>query len=147
MFKSTSIFNSPASERTSNTNNESPNEPSKNSKTEAMQKIFIQDLKLNNGSESYNKEESIIMQNNSNQDNSDENNRKMTKEEVESLIDNKRSELDIKIYDLVTKNQVEERKLEEAINDENDEEAKAKLVKVLEEEIKKNENNIALLKE
>lgn len=147
MFKSTNIFNYPLSEREADSNNETPNEASRTLNGENMNKIFIQDSKLNSGSEFCNKEESLLIPNNSNQDYYDEKKQKMSKEEVESLIDNKRSELDIKIYDMVTKNQVEERKLEEAINNESDEEEKAKLVKMLEGEIRKNENNIALLKE
>lgn len=72
---------------------------------------------------------------------------KMTKEEVESLIDNRRSELDIRLFDLVTKNQIEEKKIEELYINETNEEQKANLLRKLEEEIKNNENNLAMIKE
>lgn len=143
MFNSTNLFNS-ISERDAIFSNDSPNEAKISN--ENTNKIFIQDAKLNN-LEFKNNEENALNQENSSQDYSNDPKPKMTKEEVESLIDNKRSELDIKIYDLVTKNQVEERKIEEAINNETDEEEKANLVKKLEEQIKKNENKISLMKE
>ncbi len=100
-----------------------------------------------------NNDVSVGIPNQDNHDNSDnvvnqeEYIRKMTKSEVDSLIDNKRSELDIKLFDMVTKNQVEEKKLEDSYTAETNEEEKAKLLRMLEDEIKKNENNIAMLKE
>ncbi len=151
MFKST---NSPLTEIKFKSKNETGNEAENLQGGENKNKrIFIQDSKLNNSSEFNNKteqqeeESDHILQNNLNDDYSDENKPKMTKEEVESLIDNKRSELDIKIYDLVTRNQVEEKKIEDAINNAEDEETKDNLVKRLEIAIQTNENNIALLKE
>lgn len=71
----------------------------------------------------------------------------MTKDELECLIENKRSELDLRIFDLVTKNQIEEKKLEELCNNENNEEQRLNLLRNLEEAIKNNENKLALLKE
>jgi hypothetical protein len=143
MFNSTNLLNS-ISEREAIFSKENPNERKTNG--DNMNKIFIQDKKLNIGPELKKYEEEGFTEDNSNQD-SNEANTKMTKEEVESLIDNKRSELDIKIYNLVNINQIEERKIEDAINNETVEEEKTGLVKILEEEIMKNENNIALLKE
>jgi len=143
MFNSTNLLNS-ISEREAIFSNENPNERKTNE--ENMNKIFIHDKKLNRGPELKKNEEEGFTEDNSNQD-SNEAKSKMTKEEVESLIDNKRSELDIKIYNLVNRNQIEERKIEDAINNETVEEEKTGLVKILEEEIMKNENNIALLKE
>ena len=143
MFNSTNLLNS-TPEREAIFSNGHPNERKTNG--ENMNKIFIQDKKLNKGPELKKNEEEAFTEDNSYQD-SNEAKSKMTKEEVESLIDNKRSELDIKIYNLVNRNQIEERKIEDTINNETDEEEKTRLVKMLEEEIKKNENNIALLKE
>lgn len=130
--------------RESSSNNFETSNAARSSSNENTNKIFIQDSKLNNGLEEFDKKEESEMQQ---QDFSDDNKPKMTKEEVESLIDNKRSELDIKIYDLVTRHQVEEKKIEDTINNETDEEERSRLVLILEETIKNNENNIALLKE
>lgn len=73
--------------------------------------------------------------------------KKLSKEEIMDLIDKKRSELDIKIFDMVTKNQVEEKKLEENYEAETDEEQKGILLKNLENSIKLNEDVISEMKE
>ena len=73
--------------------------------------------------------------------------KKMTKEEIDSLNDNKRSELDIKMFDLVTRNQVDEKKIEDLYNNEENEEEKAKLLSELKELIEKNESIINEMKE
>jgi len=85
--------------------------------------------------------------NSPNQEDLNENELKITKGEIESLIDNKRSELDIKLFNLVNKNQIDEKKIEELCNKETDQEKKAILWKNLEEDIKSNENNLALIKQ
>lgn len=91
---------------------------------------------------------SPIKRHSSSKDNTvEETRKKMTKEEIDSLIDNKRSELDIKLYDLVTRNQVEEKKIEELYNKETDEEQKVSLLSTLKQEITNNENAIKALKE
>lgn len=72
---------------------------------------------------------------------------KMSKEEIVTLVCNKKSELNIKIFDLVTKNQVEEKKVEEMYEAEQDEEKKANLLGELEDLIKSNENNLNEIKE
>lgn len=63
------------------------------------------------------------------------------------MVDKKRSELDIKIFDLVTKFQVEEKKLQDSYENEQNEEERAKLLTQLEETIKQNENAINNMKE
>ena len=73
--------------------------------------------------------------------------KKMSKDEIDSLVDNKRSELDINLFDLVTRNQIEEKKVEDIYNNEENDETKAKLLKELEELIKKNESMISEMKE
>lgn len=72
---------------------------------------------------------------------------KITKEEIEILVDKKRSELDIKIFDLVTRNQVEEKKIEDLYEAEENEEEKAKLLNQLQNLIKINEDKIEGMKE
>ena len=76
-----------------------------------------------------------------------ENFKKLSEDEIRSLIDNKRSELDIRIFDMVTKNQIEEKKLEEDYNMEENEEEKENKLKKLENLIKENENNLNEMKE
>jgi hypothetical protein len=71
----------------------------------------------------------------------------MSKEEINILIDNKKSELNIKIFDMVTKNQIEEKKIEELYEAEVNEGQKEVLLKELEDLIKLNENNIYQMKE
>jgi hypothetical protein len=71
---------------------------------------------------------------------------KMSKKDIDILVDNKKSELNIKIFDMVTKNQIEEKKIEELYENEEDEEKKGILLKELEDLIKSNENNINEIK-
>jgi hypothetical protein len=71
----------------------------------------------------------------------------LSKEDMDNLIDNKKSELDIRIFDLVTRNQVEEKKFEEIYENEKNEEKKKILLNELEELIKKNEDCINKMKE
>lgn len=142
MFRSSDNFNS-YTER----DQDSINSPSmkKSLDSEKIKRIIIQDSKMETSSPLENNEESQMQNPNKNFYVDDK--RNMTKEEIESLIDNKRSELDIQLFDMVTKNQVEEKKIEDMYNHENNEEEKAKLLKKLESEIKKNEDNLAVLKE
>lgn len=71
----------------------------------------------------------------------------MSKEEINLLIDKKKSELDIRIFDMVTKNQIEEKKIEDLYESQENDEEKSKLLKQLEELIKTNEDTINDLKE
>jgi len=142
MFKSSDNFNS-YTER----EQDSINSPSikKSLDGDKIKRIVIQDSKIESSSPLDNNEESQLQ--NSNQNYYVDDKKNMTKEEIESLIDNKRSELDIHLFDMVTKYQVEEKKIEDLYNHETNEEEKAKLLKKLENEIKKNEDNLANLKE
>lgn len=140
MFKSTDNINLKHNAKTDNIfetpKHDENNKPSR-----------IQDLNSHNLSEIPNNNEENLFENNHEKEDLYENKPNMTKEELECLIDNKRSELDIRIFDLVTKNQIEEKKLEELYNNEIDEELKSNLMRKLEEKIKNNEENLALLKE
>jgi len=140
MFKSSDNFNTDL-EQESELNNDGPTAD----KNDKKDKVFIQDaanLDITSGIK-YNDESEA---NYPNQGNLEEK-RIMSIEEVQSLIDNKKSELDIKVYDSITRHQVEEKKIEELYNNETDEGQKAILLAKLEEEIKKNEKNLANLKE
>ena len=72
---------------------------------------------------------------------------KISPQEIEILVDKKRSELDIKIFDMVTKNQIEEKKIEDLHNNEEDEEQKVKLLEDLKELSHRNEKMIQDMKE
>lgn len=73
--------------------------------------------------------------------------RKLTKNEIESLVENKRSEMDINIYDMVTKNQIEEQKLQELLDIEENAEEKEKLLLQMRDLIQKNENTLNHIRE
>jgi hypothetical protein len=72
---------------------------------------------------------------------------RLTPDDIKKLIENKRSELDLKIYDMVTKYQIQENTFEEMMNNEENEEKKARLQIEFEELIKNNEKNINGTKE
>ncbi len=110
--------------------------------SENMEKILIKDSHL---VDSLEKNEEI--ENNTSNQNLTEEKKYMTKEEIDSLIENKKSELDILYYDMVTKSQVEEKKLEEMFNEETNEEEKNRLSEMMNLEIKNNEKSLSLLKE
>jgi hypothetical protein len=67
-------------------------------------------------------------------------------EEIEFLINKKKYDSDIKIYNMITKHQIEEKKIEELYNNEEDNEEKEKLLTELKEMIERNENKIKRLK-
>ena len=137
---------------TANNINNTRKNNSSDSNFENMENLVIQDSRFNASSikHNYPNEEFLSpIKDNLNKENSIEhrNKKNLDIEDIETLIENKRSQLDIKIYDMVTKSQIEEKKIEEKYNLEQDQEEKSKLLNNLEEEIKRNENAILNMKE
>jgi len=126
---------------------------SKHKMRESQSNTLIQDSKFDMTSpikhREENKNEKNEKEDNNNSINLSQNNeiKKMSKEEIDILVDNRKSTLDLKIFDLVTKNQIEEKKVEELYENEENEEEKARLLKELEELIKRNEDTINEMKE
>jgi hypothetical protein len=71
----------------------------------------------------------------------------MTAKEIFQKVENRRYELDTNVYDMGTKNEIEEKKMEELANNEEDEEGKEKLLAELKDLKEKNEGIINEMKE
>ena len=73
--------------------------------------------------------------------------KEMSEKEIFQQVENKRYELDANVFDIVTKNQIEEKKIEDLANDIEDEESKAKLLDSMKDLIEKNEGIVNEMKE
>ena len=150
-------------EEDSNNDTAHGNSKGHNNVKESQSNTLIQDLKLEKTSMIKSPDETLSPNNNENLNEEKESEsekdkevtietkkatkEKMTAKEIFLKVENKRYELDNNVFDIGTKNQIEEKKMEELANNEEDEEKKEQLLAEMKDLIEKNESNINEMKE